>query len=281
MKLIALCPVRADAWSFAASARAVLKWCDGLIVCQNAGWADKATTDAIPTDPRVTHMLSDAPAWDEADIRRAMLEKGRELGGTHFALVDADELLTGNLIGTIRDTAAALNPGDCLRLPWLHLWRGLDQYRDDESPFGRQAYTSVVFRDAPHLTYRPRDDGYQFHMRAPAGARIVQRQDRSGGLMHMQHVVWRRVCAKQAMMRVTERLRWKTLKPCQINARYGPTTDEAGITLRDVPGEWWTGNEDVRALIDLDAEPWQEQEVARLIGEHGRERFEGLDLLGL
>jgi hypothetical protein len=33
--------------------------------------------------------------------------------------------------------------------------------------------------------------------------------------------------------------------------------------------------------LDVDAEPWQEAEVRRLVAEHGRETFAGLDLFGV
>lgn len=278
MKLIALTPVRNDAWSLAASARAVLKWCDALIVCQN-GEPDPATTAAIPDDPRVTRLHHPSPNWDEADIRLEMLEAGRRMGGTHFALVDADEILTGNLVWYIRNMAEELDPGECLRLPWLHLWRSLDRFRDDDSPFGRQAATSVIFRDDPALTYRHLADGYQIHMRAPRGVELVEAKGRDAGLMHMQHITWGRVVAKQAMYRMVEHLRWGGTRSVEeINRRYRPATDETGLVLADVPREWWAGNEDIRELIDVGAEPWQETEVRRLIEQHGRERFAGLDL---
>jgi hypothetical protein len=33
--------------------------------------------------------------------------------------------------------------------------------------------------------------------------------------------------------------------------------------------------------LDVDAEPWQEAEVRRLVAEYGREKFTGLDLFGV
>lgn len=279
MKLICLTPVRSDAWSLAATSRAVLKWADAQIVCENAEWADPATRAALPDDDRVRYVADDAIGWNEVDIRLRMLQMAREMGGTHFALVDADELLTGNLIPRIRDMAEALSPGQCLRLPWHHLWRGLDQYRTDASPFGKRAMTWALFRDDPRLTYRAQEDGYQIHARAPLYLDNIEWQDRSRGLMHMQHVVWRRVVAKQVMYRMVEHLRWNR-GAGQINQRYGPATDEAGLTLSPVPAEWWAGNEDVRELVDTAAVPWQEAEISRLLAEHGRERFAGLDLQG-
>lgn len=279
MRLICLTPVRSDAWSLGASSRAVLKWCDAQIVCENAEWADPATRAALPDDSRVHYFQSDAHGWNEVDIRQRMLEVGREMGGTHFALVDADEILTGNLLATIRDVADALAPAECLRLPWHHLWRGLDQYRTDASPFGRRAMTWALFRDAPHLTYRVGANGYQIHARAPQGLGTIEVQDRTSGLMHMQHLVWRRALSKQVMYRMVEHLRWNR-GAATINQQYGPATDETGLELLAVPAEWWAGNEDVRQYIDVNAELWQEAEIQRMLAEHGRERFAGLDLKG-
>lgn len=279
MRLICLMPVRQDAWSLAASSRAALQWVDDLIVCENFVWADPATDEALPDDPRITHIYHDAPAWDEADIRLHMLDVGRRLGGTHFALCDADEIATANL--PMRDMAADLKPGDGLRLPWLHLWRSLDKYRDDASPFGRLAQTSVLFCDHPSLTYKPRDDGYQIHQRAPGGVMFAPAVTKGAGLMHMQHASWRRVVAKQVLQRLVEHLRYGATRSVkEINLRYRPTTDETGLVLRDVPAEWWKGLEGLRELIDVSAVPWQVDEVYRLLDTHGRQRFAGLDLMG-
>lgn len=275
MRLVALTPVRSDAWSLAATSRATLRWCDDLIVCQNRTWFDPESDAAVPDNQRVTRLVSDAPAWDEADIRLHMLEVGRRMGGTHFVLIDADEVATANL--PIRDMAHALKPGEGLRLPWLHLWRSLDQYRVDPSSFGSQASTVVVFRDHPSLTYRHCDDGYQIHMRGPAGVAWSMVGDRSAGLMHMQHASWRRVVAKQAMYRMVEHLRWGETRPVkETNRRYRPATDETGLKLADVQAEWWPDG--IRDLIDVTAEPWQEAEIRRLLAEHGPERFAGLEL---
>jgi hypothetical protein len=92
--------------------------------------------------------------------------------------------------------------------------------------------------------------------------------------MHLQHVSRRRVVAKQALYRMTEMLRWGK-SAGEVNARYGPATDETGMRLARVPLGWW---DDEKNAVQADAEPWQEREVARLIAVHGRERFAGVDL---
>ena len=39
------------------------------------------------------------------DVRQEMLDRGRRLGGTHFIIVDADEVPTGNLFAELRTFA--------------------------------------------------------------------------------------------------------------------------------------------------------------------------------
>jgi hypothetical protein len=50
-----------------------------------------------------------------------------------------------------------------------------------------------------------------------------------------------------------------------------------------VPESWWAPYENLMQYLDLseDTEPWQQTEVKRLIAEHGREKFVGLDLFGV
>ncbi len=270
-------PARNEAWVIGFSARAVLKWANALVVLNHASTDATAETVAKVADEypgRVAMLTENSPDWNEADIRQRLLNHGRKLGGTHFALVDADEVLTANFIPLIGSIASSLRPGMCLRLPWFCLWRSLDQYRDDDSPFGR-AYAPCLFANSSDLSFRPNADGYQIHTRAPAGCAIHDLMPRDGGLMHLQHAVWRRVVAKQALYRMTELLRWdKPVK--EINRRYGPTTDEIGMWLSDVPPLWWQGYD--RSGIDLAAEPWQEAEVRRLLEQYRSERFEGLEL---
>ena len=61
-----------------------------------------------------------------------------------------------------------LPPGGVLITPILNLWRSLDQFRNDDTPFGR-AWVVLAFGDAPGVTWRPAEDGYQFHQRLPHG----------------------------------------------------------------------------------------------------------------
>lgn len=259
MNLIGLMVVRNESWVLRASIAAALQWCDGLVVFVHA--STDGTIDMVRQLRREHNALvaveqSDAPEWDEATYRGIALETGRRLGGTHFAIIDGDEIMTAPGIAAIRDEAEQLAPGELLRLPLLSCWRSLDQYRSDNSPFGH-ARTSVVFADAPHLSYSPDADGYQLHLRPPRGVRQREAWDRDGGkaVLHLQHAVWARVEAKQRLYEETERRRWG-----KVRANYRAATDERGLETRPIPDGWWPVSKE---LIDLGVEPWQAQAASR------------------
>ena len=98
--------------------------------------------------------------------------------------------------------------------------------------------------------------------------------------MHLQFAAERRLRAKQALYKINEILRWPERRTvAEVNAMYDQTTTPAAPEFGPAPESWWYGLGHLRSLIDLDAEPWQEAEVKRLVAEHGA--FAGLDLYGV
>lgn len=280
MKFLGLMVCRNEAWVLPATIPAAMQWLDGLLLMVHAS-SDQApaiVVEASEQDRRVSAFTAVGTDWDEATYRGKLLDYGRALNGTHFAVIDADEMLTANMMPIVRAEADTLRPGEMLRLPWLQCWRSLTVYRSDASAFGR-ATVPMIFRDDPRLSYSPDGDGYQLHHRAPRGVRARSLGDRDrGGVLHFQHANWRRLCAKQALYQMQEVLRWPGRRdPRDIAAQYGGTVAETGLETTAIPAEWWPVDP---KLIDVDAEPWQATEVERLIGIHGRERFEGLNFFG-
>jgi len=285
MKLIGLLIVRNEAWCLRTTLEAI-RWVDAICILIHAS-TDKTQevverfarvtlsrrAEGDATWPDIEWHIEESPSWDEATYRARLLRTGRDMGGTHFAIIDGDELLTANAARAIRDKAASLAPGDCLRLPWLQCWRGLDAYRSDDSTFGR-AFAPVVFADAPHLSYSPDGDGYQLHTRAPRGVRPVEfGRHGDGGLLHLQHANWRRLISKQLWYELTETLRWGA-----VRARYIDACNETGLQTTPIPADWWPAD---KSLIDLAAEPWQVAECRRLVAEHGVSRFADCKVLPL
>lgn len=279
MRLIATVPCRNEAWVLRASIPAMLRWCDAAVILDHASTDD--TPDvlgwlAVQYPGRVHRLEERDPTWREATYRQRTLDKARELGATHVATVDADEILTGNAIDNVRGVIETLPHNRFLHIPWLMLWGSLDSVRAGDTSVWSSARAPVAFLVTPDLKYT--DGEYDIHARVPVGM-----SGRSwlapevGGLMHLQHASRRRLRAKQALYKMTEVLRWGK-SAAEINRRYGPTTDETGMKLEPVPAEWW-GPE--KASVSVDAEPWQEAEVRKLLELHGHQRFAGLDLCGL
>lgn len=284
MKLIALMVVRNEDWVIEASLKAAFRWCDGVAL-----YLDRCTdkTYDIVMDTVIGKNFkvrgeSGGQHWDEMAMRQQNLEDGRAMGGTHFAIVDADEILTANLMPVIKTWFLHLSPGQLMDLPMVPIRGDLDHYQDDDSVWSR-AYLTVGFRDMPGLSHRPGPDGYQHHNRPPFGClpnrmRPLEGLAAHGGVMHLQFANQRRLLAKHVLYRMVDHLRWPGREtPKQLNYKYDQALQAPG-KLSAAPAAWWDGY--AKETIKLDGVPYQEDEIRRLLAEHGREAFEGLDLKG-
>jgi len=226
--------------------------------------------------------------------RQMMLEMARTLKATHIALIDSDEIVTSNLLPQIRQIFESLPKGRLLQIPWLALRGGLDKVHIS-GPWADSQNVTTGFVDAPDLHWSSAGRaGYDFHHRQPMGRQMpayLPLRDRNAGLMHLQFVSDRRLRAKQALYKITEVLRWPGREPITmvdhrynlaVYGAYGGPYLNMGDTLGQAPQEpWWGAYKDLMHHFKPDAEPWQEAQVKRLLQEHGRERFRGLDLFGV
>lgn len=286
-------PVRNEAWVLGLSARVALKWCDALVIYLHACTDDSrriACEVAKEHAGRVLVVGNDRPEWDEMQHRQAMLELARvsEYGGgpaaTHIAIIDADEVLTGNLLPDIRGHVESLPRGAILQLPGFNLRRSLNRYH--ASGVWGNRWFSCVFRDEAALHW----GGDRFHAREPQGRTLVPFRpvgQARGGILHLWGSSERRLIAKHALYKITERLRWPGKPSAEIDRYYnlaihGMREDNPrNWAFATVKPEWWEPYADLMQYLDVGAEPWQEAECARLIAGHGREKFAGLDLFGL
>lgn len=294
MRLIGLMAVRNEAYVLGLSARVALMWVDALVIGNHAS-TDKTgviIADLVHDFPgRIGLTRQNDPEWDEMRHRQDMLVEARRIGATHIAMIDADEILTGNLIRLngfgqgayfLRD--GGLETGHMLTLPLYNLRGGIRRYHLN-GLWGNRT-VSVALKDSWELQW----GGDTFHQREPRGGKfqafspIAQGE---GGVMHLWGANARRLIAKHALYKVTERLRWPDKDVRQIDFMYsqcvkgGLREDPKAWMFADVPEAWWKPYEHLMHYLDVEAEPWQEAEVRRLVAEHGRERFAGLDLFGV
>jgi hypothetical protein len=282
-------PVRNEAWVLGLSARAALMWCDQLIVADH--WSDdgsryimNAIHDEYGADRFLIRDWRDVE-WTEMAQRQMLLEEAREHGATHIALIDADEVLTGNLLPLIRRLVETTPAGSILQLPWLCLRDGISDVMT--SGLWGRATVSAAFPDDPRYHWAAQGpDAYHFHHRHPMGLPFSAYQpikERSGGMIHLQFASRRRLLAKQALYQAIEVIRWPGRKsPAAIREMYAKTvTEAAAAATRSAPAEWLEPYQDLLRYLDVAAEPWQEAELHRLVAEHGREKFRGLNFFGV
>lgn len=265
MKLVSLTISRNSAWVIRATITHALRYCDSAVVLLHAS-TDETLSILRRFDERLTIAKLEDPQWNEMEHRQTTLNIGRELGGTHFVVIDDDEILTNNLRNKIRDWAEQIPPRACLHLPLLSCWRSLDRYRSDQGNTFSMAYKTVLFADAPGVNWQPKGK-YQHHHTAPYGTEMLRwlRHD-LGGYLHLQHANWDRLVTKQTWYMCMELSRWN-----KINADYRRTMDEEGLQTLPVPAEWWSKE---RNYIALAQPSWHAADIKRMVAERGARFFE-------
>ena len=311
MKIIGLMAARNEQWCLGLSARAALMWLDELVILVHAS-SDKTAQigfDVMAEHPgRVVQLCEENPVWEEMRHRQRMLDCARERGATHICYIDADEVLTGNLLDPVHGQTAKriyglfsiCPPNSILQIPWLALRGSIGQVHV-AGPWADNQVASFGFKDSPELGWKARgEEKYDFHHRAPMGGSLVPwtplgngnpliRQRRDAGLMHLQFVQGRRLRAKQFAYCLIEASRWpgreskEVIRKRYSLAVYGQTepTPNSPTGLGPAPIDlWWKPYAHLMKYLDLKQEPWQIEQCRQLMRDFpGIE--EGFDDFGL
>ena len=270
MNLTSLTICRDSAWCIEATLTHALRYCDQAVVLCHA--TTDGTQDILKAMDRVDVIEEpDATKWNEMHDRQKTLDRGRELGGTHFLILDDDEVAADPMVPTMRKAAEALNPGEILMQAMVCCWRDLDHYRCDKqtNPFAR-LYKSTVFADAPELSWRPQGD-YHHHHTHPYGSYQLRPGPGPYRWLHLQHSSWPRLVTKQCHYMCMELLRYG-----EVKADYRRTMSEHGLERREIPADWWADG--LKDMIDLEAEPWQLGDLKKMIKAKGIQFFRANDI---
>ena len=294
MKIVGLMPVRNEDWVLGLSARAALTWCDELVILLHAcnDRSREITEDVASENPGRVHVFIDPEdTWKEMEHRQKLLDLARARSASHLALVDSDEVLTGNLISRVRRWIEETPQRSCLQFPMFCMRNSI--WNAHSSGIWGHAMVSFAFEDdsAWHWTNQSRG-GYDYHHRHPMGYPFVPFSPihrEVGGVMHLQFVNQRRLAAKQALYKMQEVTRWPGRSTVDsLNFKYNPAVYGTAVpgTIQEfqrVPESFWQPYADLRRYLRLDESivPWQEVECERLWRLHGAATFTGLDLFGV
>ena len=286
-------PCRNEAWVLGLSARVALLWCDELVILNHA--SQDSTVDIIAELQREygyrVHAISvPETTWSEMQHRQFMLELARAKQATHIAIVDADEILTGNLTDFAKNSALCVRPGQILQLPGYNMRGQIDRFHLD-GVWGKRWF-STAFRDDDRLHWSARDrGGYDHHQREPMGMQLLGHRpvvQGIGGVMHLWGVTERRLIARHAWYKITEAIKYPAKPRAEIDTMYswaitGRNLNDCPQTwhYQKAPEEWWEPYGGLMHHLDLTVEPWQEGEARRLYASKPAALFDGLDLFGV
>jgi len=279
-KIVGLIPARNEKHIIAQCLKALSLFTDAIV------YLDDASTDETPQiveslarECRIERIIrKDKWHRDEPGDRNMLLQAGREIGGTHFIVIDADEILTSNFLinNSLKKIIRALRPGDRIALNWIQLWRSINQYRFDNSVWTWN-YKEVIFCDDEKCSYASE---FIHTPRIPTNlnGKIYKIEGYKSGLLHFQFVNWNNLLVKQAWYRCLERIMNPQKSISEINNCYAPSKDEKNLRLAPAPDDWLKGYPFFdQKIYDL-PQTWNKEQIQDWLHTYGKEYFAGLDI---
>ena len=283
MRIIGLVPGRNESQRLAFCLRALARYTDAIVYLDDFSEDDSVkVVESLAAECRVERILrKDRWYRDEPGDRNRLLDAGREIGGTHFIAVDADEAFTANCANGdyLRRLILALQPGDQLTVNWIQLWRDVGQFRFDDSVWTWN-YKGVIFCD-DGLCRHYSDFIHTPRVPANLSGQVHRLSGYAHGLMHFQFVNWRNLMVKQAWYRCLEHIRDPQKTVAAINERYAASKDERGLRLRIAPLEWLTGYPFFDVTMVNESESWREKQIHQWFNQYGQSHFKNLDIWDL
>jgi len=273
MKVIALMPVKNEAWIIEKTLEPLSKFCDHIIV------ADQNSTDETreiaKKFPQV-QLIHNTSVGHSNAVRWMLLDEARKIPGNNLIInIDADEILPPHLfLNFLSEHKDELKPGVSIEVPWIQLWKSIHLYRDDG--VWSNNWKSIAFVDDRKCDYI-RDIVINDHTsRIPDLHKDMRIKAANLPLLHYQWVSWNRVQMKQAWYRCSELLS-EVLSAKAINAKYADSLEDPRIVLKDVPLEWQLGiniQEDIASSLP----DWHFSEILSWFDCYGPNFFRELDI---
>ncbi|HXI28978.1 MAG TPA: glycosyltransferase [Vicinamibacterales bacterium] len=273
MKVIALVPVKDEAWVLPQALAALSAFADVVIVAdQNS--AD-TSREICRSFPKVV-LIESAESRTCTRARWQLLDAARGYDGCNLLWsTDADELVSPSAVSAfVERRRDALKPGTVVQCQYIHLWNGFGDYRVFDTKYGPQ-WKELALVDDRRMDWNRANVLSLHEPRVPIdGASGTVRADEVA-VLHLQWLLGRRTQSRQAWYRCREWLDGRSAP--EINERYAATLPTPSARTSPVPDAW------IRDLTmpDLAAdreESWTDRDLRRWFGEHGPEHFEPLEI---
>ncbi len=270
MKIIALLPVKNEAWILPTYLSSVQPLVDEIIALNDQSTDE---TEQILKDAGVHILNSTSQSVNMSQKRTLLLNEGRKRGGTHFIWLDADEIISGTFVHHARERIASLEPGQKIAFRWVTLWKSLDTERVD-APWGNN-FKDIIVCDAPNLAFE--DKVFSEHRTPGPHTNVITIDESEGVVLHFQFVNFESALFKQAWYRCNELIETKR-SPRRINHMYSITKDTEKVITKNIPSEW---TPHMVSVTRTDQPSWHLNSIEQLFNTHGIETFEELDIWGI
>lgn len=276
-RIIGLLPARNEEEKIGFAIKALSEFTDAIVFLDDC--STDGTVDVVRELSAACNVekIIEKDAWyrDEPGDRNKLLAAGRELGGTHFVVIDADEAFTANCIegDYLRKKIVSLKPGEQLSLRWVHLWRSVEHYRVD-APVWAERYKRCIFCDDGYSEYKSR---FIHTSRIPRmKGRCIKIPDQEVGLLHFQFVNWPNLELKQRWYRWLEKVRDPEKTADAVNRKYAASVDESGLELAATPASWFDGYAFFDETVFDIPDNWRLVQMLEWQEQYGEDFFAGL-----
>jgi len=273
-KIIGLVAIRNEELLIEQCLRGLAAYTDSIIVFDDA--SEDRTIDIVQSlvsECTIEKILC-KKKWHrtESDDRNLLLQEGRKLGGTHFIVIDADELFTANCANNnvLRNILLKLEPGDSIYCHWIRLWKNIHQFRATNIELKHFAFcdngTAAYPTQFLHSSRTP--EGLN-------GKHIDLGNYSMYGLLHFQAVNWRNMLLRQAWYQCLERIRCPKKDPQKIIQTYAHALNEHNLLLAQCPQEWFA-YDFFDESVYYQPDSWREQQIEAWMKEYGTAYFKNL-----
>jgi glycosyl transferase family 2 len=274
MKVVALMPVRNEAWVLPHSLACLSAFCDAILVNdQNSDDDSRAICRRFPK----VQLLESPEALVCEQARWQLLDAARGYEGHNLLWwSDADELVAPAAIRRYLDAHRdALTPGTAIEARFVHPWGRIEQYRVHHWAYGPH-WKEVALVDDRRIDY-DRTSRLPLHQpRVPVDGVAARLRAESVHILHLQWLLARRNQMRQAWYRCREYLDGgKTA--AQINELYSITLPGADLRTAPTPAEWIEGLTFPDPSIDREP-TWQERDVFEWFDRRTPLYFEPLEI---
>lgn len=268
-QIIALTPVRNEAWILDYFLRATSLWADHIVIVDHE--STDGSYELAMSHPKTTVVRYEKPDFDEPQRRSMLIEEARKIPGDKVLVaIDTDEFLSWDgLQSNEWQRVKSADPGTVFRIIRYGLRKPGPCYWE-EGPFD----FALVDDGTPFKTSAIHGN----RMAMPDGCKPVLLHDIK--MMHYQYMNWPRMRSKHDWYQCWELLNTPDKRPLVIYRQYHHMDPQFKRRLPQVPDAWLNGYSDAGVNIrdyENDADLfWWDREVVQMMADRGPEHFRKL-----